>query len=66
MSNPLKRVLNPVEEVDDATFNVSTGAMPGPDPRRPDQQTEWQDCGEYPDALRHSQNHGSSYVDPGR
>lgn len=63
MSNPLKRVLDPVEEVDDATFNGSTGAMPGVDPHRPYQQEVWQRCDEYPDAPRHSQYHGPSYVD---
>ncbi|KAK1765014.1 SNF2 family N-terminal domain-containing protein [Phialemonium atrogriseum] len=44
MSNPLKRVMNPVEEVDDAT---------------PYQQEIWQYFGTFPDTPRQSQHHGS-------
>lgn len=51
MSNPLKRVMNPVEEVDDAT---------------PYQQEIWQYFGTFPDTPRQSQYHGPSYMNPGR
>jgi hypothetical protein len=62
MSNPLKRVLNPVEKAGDVTINVSAVAMVGVDPRPPDQQY----CGSFPDAPRQSQYHGPSYMNPER
>ncbi|CZR69567.1 related to helicase-like transcription factor protein [Phialocephala subalpina] len=60
MSNPLKRVLNPVEKAGDITINVSTVAMAGINPRPPYQQY----YGNFPDAPRQSQYHGPSYMNP--
>ncbi|RYO92417.1 hypothetical protein DL762_001697 [Monosporascus cannonballus] len=64
MSNPLKRVLNPVEEAGDVTVNVSTGTMACVDPCPPYQQEIRQYYDNFPDAPRQSQYHGPSYMNP--
>ncbi|RYP79133.1 hypothetical protein DL771_000111 [Monosporascus sp. 5C6A] len=66
MFNPLKRVLNPVEEAGIVTVNVSTGAMAGVDPRPPYQQEIWQYDDDFPDSPRQSQYLGPSYMNPER
>ncbi|RYP37143.1 hypothetical protein DL767_003097 [Monosporascus sp. MG133] len=64
MSNPLKRVLNPVEETGYVTVNASTGTMACVDPRPPYQQGIGPYYDNFPDAPRHSRYHGPSYMNP--
>ncbi|RYP44409.1 hypothetical protein DL768_009111 [Monosporascus sp. mg162] len=66
MSNPLKRVLNPVEEAGDVAVNVSIGTMACVDPRPPYQQDIRPYYDNLLDAPRQSQYHGPSYINPER
>ena len=65
MSNPLKRVLNPVGNMDDATFGASTGALPGIDPGQLYQDETWLP-GLLPNSSRQSQYLGPNHANPNR
>ncbi|RMZ91158.1 hypothetical protein DV736_g1622, partial [Chaetothyriales sp. CBS 134916] len=63
MSNALKRVRDP-DEVDDATFNVNSGAMSGVDRRQRFQQEMSQYNSPFPDAPRQNQYLAPNYMNP--
>jgi hypothetical protein len=62
MSNPLKRILNPIGEADDVAFDGNIGAMPDVGY----QQEMWQHCDPFSGAPRQSEYHGTTYMNPGR
>jgi hypothetical protein len=67
MSNPLKRVLNFVDEASDVTVNASASAIAGDETHPPYLQDVWQPYNtNFLDAPRQSQYHGPSYMNPQR